>query len=96
MKIEVTKDAADWYKSEMSLQNGDKIRFFVRYGGLSTVQKGFSLGIEKEEPTDIGAKTTVEGILFYIEEKDLWYFDNHDLRVKLNTKWEEPEFEYSL
>jgi uncharacterized protein YneR len=94
MNIQVTNEAANWYKSEMSLKNGDKIRFFVRYGGYSTVQKGFSLGVEKEVPFDIGAQTIVDDITFFIEEKDLWYFTDHDLLVKYNQYLDEPEFEY--
>ncbi|HYK73681.1 MAG TPA: HesB/YadR/YfhF family protein [Pseudoneobacillus sp.] len=94
MNIQVTNDAASWYKSEMSLKDGDNLRFFVRYGGFSTFQRGFSLGIEKEEPSEIGASTTVDGIMFYIEEKDLWYFSGHDLLVSYNAKMDETEFEY--
>ncbi|WP_442600264.1 HesB/YadR/YfhF family protein [Neobacillus sp. D3-1R] len=94
MNIQITNEAAKWYKSEMLLKDGDKIRFFVRYGGHSTVHRGFSLGVEKEEPFDMGASATVEGITFFIEEKDLWYFSDHDLLVHYNAKIDEPEFEF--
>lgn len=94
MNIQITNEAANWYRTEMSLKKGDKIRFFVRYGGYSTVQKGFSLGVEKEVPFDIGAQTIVDDITFFIEEKDLWYFTDHNLLVKYNHYLDEPEFEY--
>lgn len=94
MNIFVTSDSANWYISEMDLTKGDKIRFFVRYGGCSTVQSGFSLGVEKAEPFEVGAQTLVNGILFYIEEKDVWYFSDHDLNVTYNVKLDEPVFEY--
>lgn len=95
MKLTVTKDAAQWYINEMNLQNGQKLRFFVRYGGCSTVQSGFSLGVDIAEPFDIGVETTIEGILFFIEEKDLWYFENHDLMISFNEKLNEPVFDYT-
>jgi uncharacterized protein YneR len=95
MKLEVSKEAAQWYINEMNLQNGQKLRFFVRYGGCSTVQSGFSLGVEIAEPFDIGVQTNIEDILFFIEEKDLWYFDQHDLVISLNEKLNEPVFEYT-
>lgn len=79
MNMKVTKGALDWYKEELDLETGDHVRFFVRYGGCSNVQKGFSLGILKDRPMNIGTSTEVEGITFFIEESDLWYFDNHDL-----------------
>ncbi|MEC2176775.1 HesB/YadR/YfhF family protein, partial [Bacillus amyloliquefaciens] len=44
MNMKVNKDALDWYKEELELETGDQVRFFVRYGGCSNVQKGFSLG----------------------------------------------------
>jgi uncharacterized protein YneR len=95
MNLEITNEAAQWYKSEMALSPGDKIRFFVRYGGCSTVQSGFSLGVDKIEPFEVGAETSAEGITFFVEEKDLWYFNDHDFLITFNQKLNEPVFEYS-
>jgi uncharacterized protein YneR len=94
MKIHITSDAAAWYKKELNLANGDFVRYYVRYGGYSPIQSGFSLGVSDEEPVDIGAKTDMEGITFYIEEKDLWYFDNHDLMIEYQLDKGEPIFQY--
>jgi uncharacterized protein YneR len=94
MHIHISNEAAKWYKTEMNLTNGDKIRFFVRYGGYSTIHSGFSLGVEKTDPIDVGANTLVEDILFFIEEKDLWYFENHDLQITYHDLRDEPVFEY--
>nr|WP_263326682.1 HesB/YadR/YfhF family protein [Neobacillus sp. Marseille-Q6967] len=94
MNIKISNEAAAWYKQELDLKSGDYVQFFARYGGCSTVQKGFSLGVSTEEPMDIGAKTVVDGITFYIEQKDLWYFDNHDLEVEFKAEYGEPVFLY--
>ena len=94
MKITISDQALAWYQEEMGLGDGDFVRFFARYGGSSQVQQGFSLGISTEEPVDIGTKTTKSGITFYIEEKDLWYFDEHDLSIDYNQKINEPEFHF--
>lgn len=94
MKIQISHDAVAWYKQELNLNNGDYVRFFARYGGCSTVQSGFSLGISNEEPTDVGTKVQEDGITFYIEEKDLWYFDDHNLIIDYQTKYEEPIISY--
>lgn len=93
MKMNVTKEAAKWYKEEFNLTAGDTIRFFARYGGCSNVQKGFSLGVAKDQPIDIGTTTSQEGITFFIEEKDLWYFDGKDLTVDFNEAMDEPIFQ---
>lgn len=94
MKIHISDQAAVWYEQEMHLKNGDYVRFFARYGGCSTVQEGFSLGISNEEPLDSGSITVKNGISYFIEEKDLWYFDNHDLFVEFNEKADEPVYKY--
>ncbi|WP_394232273.1 HesB/YadR/YfhF family protein [Niallia oryzisoli] len=95
MNITVSKEAFEWYVDEMDLKEGSFVRFYARYGGSSQIQKGFSLGISTEEPDHIGTKTVMNGITFYIEEKDLWYFDGHDLHIEYNTALGEPEFQFS-
>ncbi|MGW8426636.1 HesB/YadR/YfhF family protein [Peribacillus simplex] len=94
MKLTISDQAAKWYIDELGLQGGSHLRFYVRYGGHSTVQSGFSLGIMQEEPETAAAVTTMNEINFYVEEKDLWYFDDHDLLITFNEKLTEPEFHY--
>ncbi|MCE4047879.1 MULTISPECIES: HesB/YadR/YfhF family protein [Bacillaceae] len=95
MKIVVSDKAAEWYKDEMLLNEGDYVRFFARYGGCSTVQQGFSLGISNEKPVNSAVSTEKDGIRYYIEEKDLWYFDNNDLYANFNEAAQEPEYHYT-
>lgn len=95
MKIHISNEAADWYKDELVLKSGDFVRFFARYGGFSTVQQGFSLGLSNEKPEDVGVKQEVNGITYFIEDRDLWYFDENDLYVDFNAKYLEPEFRIS-
>ena len=95
MHIQLTKPALQWFKDEFDLKGeGESIRFFARYGGCGSIQSGFSLGISLEEPSTIGAKEEAEGMTFFIEEEDLWYFRGHDLKVKYSRKNEEIEFVY--
>jgi uncharacterized protein YneR len=95
MEIKISDQAAEWYVEEMDIKEGSFVRFFARYGGCSTVQKGFSLGISLEEPeAGIGAEIKKNGITYYILEKDLWYFDGHDLEVEFNQNAGEPEYLY--
>ncbi|ABS22503.1 HesB/YadR/YfhF family protein [Bacillus cytotoxicus] len=94
MNLSVTKEAATWYKEELNLQSGDTIRFFVQYGGCSTVQKGLSLGIRKDEPAQPAVEIQEEGITFFIESDDEWYFDGHNLSVTFNKDDAFPQFHY--
>ncbi|WP_071395048.1 HesB/YadR/YfhF family protein [Bacillus tuaregi] len=95
MNISVSNEALEWYMNELDLKEGDFIRFYARYGGSSQIQKGFSLGISTESPDIFGTKVTINGITFYIEEKDLWYFDGHNLEIEYNSVLKEPEFRFS-
>ncbi|OCA91977.1 HesB/YadR/YfhF family protein [Pseudobacillus wudalianchiensis] len=94
MNIQVGEKARAWFKNEMDVNQGDYVRFFVRYGGSSPLHEGFSLGVSKDEPMEIGVKSELDGVVYFIEQKDLWYFDGHDLRVNYNEKLDEPEYEY--
>ncbi|MGM7723110.1 HesB/YadR/YfhF family protein [Metabacillus sp. Hm71] len=94
MEMIIDDKAANWYIEELQLQKGDMVQFFVRYGGCSNVQKGFSLGVAKQQPEEIGASVELNGITFFVENRDLWYFDNHSLRVELDEEVNEPSFTY--
>ncbi|SIS37345.1 HesB/YadR/YfhF family protein [Salimicrobium flavidum] len=94
MNITVTEEAASWYKDELDLEENDNLQFYVRYGGVGGLQPGFSLGIKVDTPYEAVAETSVEGITFYIEKSDEWYFDNHSLHVSYDEQWEEPAMSY--
>ena len=51
------------------------IQFFARYGGSSPLHEGFSLGVRMEEPDEVAVETEVEGVRYYIERRDEWFFD---------------------
>ncbi|SHM71085.1 HesB/YadR/YfhF family protein [Gracilibacillus kekensis] len=92
MKMSITKPAVKWFINELDLKEQDSIRFFARYGGFGGVHKGFSLALEKVEPNSPGAEVTEEGIRFFVEESDLWYFDNMNFHIKYSRNMEEIEY----
>lgn len=95
MELTISDEAASWYQSEMDLTEGNFVRFFARYGGASPIQQGFSLGVSNEEPdAEVGSSVKKNGITYYVLEKDLWYFDGHDLIVEYNSEALEPMYKY--
>ncbi|WP_431799266.1 HesB/YadR/YfhF family protein [Halobacillus andaensis] len=94
MNLKVTEEAAKWYKNELELNNDTPLRFYVRYGGVGGLQPGLSLAIKQVDPAEPVAEDKVEGVYFYIEEDDEWYFDGHSLTVEYDENWQEPEFKY--
>nr|WP_106778957.1 hypothetical protein [Lysinibacillus timonensis] len=94
MKLVVTDDAFDWFKREMEVEKGDYIRFYARYGGSSPFHEGFSLGMNREEPHDLGIETVIDDIHFYIEKDDEWFFNGHNLHVTVDKEIDEISYEY--
>lgn len=94
MKIFISTDALKWFHDEMEVQNGDTIRFYARYGGTSPINEGFSIGMTIDTPVIPSVTVTIENILFFIEEKDEWFFNGHDLYVDVDTKTEELAYSY--
>lgn len=92
MTLTIEPTALDWFRSELNVQQGEFVRFFVRIGGCSTVQTGFSLGVAKEVPKEIGISTTIDGITFYMEKEDAWYLNEQNLQVSYNSSRDEIEF----
>jgi uncharacterized protein YneR len=96
MELHITKKAAEALKSDLQHSPGHHVRFFVRLGGCSTVQSGFSLGVAKDEPKHPGPQKadSATGLTFYIEQEDEWFFDSHSLYVNYDEKEEIITYEY--
>jgi uncharacterized protein YneR len=90
MKLEVSKEAAQWFINEMYLEKGDSIKFFGKVYG----ENGFSFALDKVEPSRPEIEIEVEGINFYIEKSDAWFFIDSDLIVTLDEKLKEPKYNY--
>lgn len=93
MKITISNDAIQYFQNEMEVVAGDSVRFFARYGGNSTIHSGYSLGVTKETPIDIGESVTIHDVVYFINETDLWYFKDYDLNVITNDR-NELQFTY--
>lgn len=94
MKLQVTETAAKWYREELQLEEGKTLHFYVRYGGVGGHQPGFSLAISPDDKKEPVAETTVNGITFFVENDDNWYFDGADLIVDYDEDKQEPSFNY--
>lgn len=84
MKLKVSKEAASWYKDEMSLKPGDYIQYYVQlYGGIPTAHPNYSLGMSIGKEGNIAVKDEVEGIIFYFNEEHAWFLEEFDMEVVL-------------
>lgn len=94
MNIELTNNALKWFEEELSLDKGEYIRFHVKYGGSSPTQHGFSLAFNRQSPIDTGFEVEKNGVIYYVESEDLWYFDGHDLHIDVEDYLEGPIYDY--
>lgn len=82
--IEVTDNALKWMKEELEPENNQGVNIYVRYGGETQLKQGFSPAITVDTiPND--AKTfNFNDITVFINESDLWYFEDSKLKVDVN------------
>ncbi len=90
MKIVINDDAAKWYEDNLNLQVGDAVRFYGKvYGSTS----GFSLAVTKQEPSRPDTSVDVNGVTYYIEAGDAWFFEEQDLVITLDPERKEPKYD---
>lgn len=94
MNMEISQAAAAWFKRELDLKNGDYIRLFPRYSSGGGLHPGFSLGIATEAPGRPAIRVEQDGIVFYMEEQDLWYMEGYGLTIVYSESEDDIEYKY--
>ena len=94
LKLYISDEASKWFIEEMEPEEGDMIRFYARYGGSSPLHEGFSLGVTIDQPMEPSVMLEENGLTFFVEEKDVWYFSGHDLYVDVDPKRNELSYRY--
>lgn len=89
MQIYLTDEVAKWYKDEMLLQDGDTIRFSGKVYGVN----GFSMILNKVAPSKIGTSTTIDGVTYFIEATDAWFFEDSDVYISIDENTNEPKYD---
>lgn len=94
MQIKVTEQAVKWFIDEVGVESGEQIRFYPQIYGSSPINESFALAFSKDTPISQAVSTEIKGILFYVEETDLWFFDGHDLIVEYDEQKDSVEYKY--
>ena len=95
MNIKLTQKAVEWFKNELDLPISNKVlQFYVKYGGEFQLKQGFSpaFSVDKKEDVEIGYENHYDGLDVVIAEKDLWYFEDHDLFIDVNDSVDEIDY----
>ncbi|QDP41170.1 HesB/YadR/YfhF family protein [Radiobacillus deserti] len=95
MKIEVSEKALRWFQEEVGLENGDKVRFFTQIYGTSPIREGYGLAFTIDSDSkEAAAHTVSDGITFFVNETDVWFFDDYNLYVDYDEAKDEVEYRY--
>ncbi|GGI64509.1 HesB/YadR/YfhF family protein [Enterococcus alcedinis] len=95
MKVTVTPEVLEWFKKEIVIDSHQGIRFFGKVYGSTQVHEGFSVGMSVDQPERPLYQTTIDGVLFFVEESDDWFFQGYNMQVNYNEQLKEPAYSFS-
>lgn len=95
MKITITPAASKWFHEDMGVTTGNGVRFYGKTYGKTPVHHGFSIGVARDdEPHRPIASTETDGVNYYVNDRDEWFFKGYDLTVDYDTENDGPKYEY--
>ncbi|WP_206207658.1 HesB/YadR/YfhF family protein [Virgibacillus indicus] len=94
MKIIVTEQANKWFEEELELEKGDAVRFYGKVYGKTEVHDNYSVAMQVAEPNDVLAKATVNGITYFAEKWDEWFFSEYDFKIEYDEKADEIRYRF--
>lgn len=92
MELKITPLAQEWFKQELQIAPGMGVRFYGKVYGNTNVHEGFSVGMSVDTPEKPLVQTEVDGLTYYVEENDDWFFSGYDLLVDYNKTLDEPTY----
>ncbi|MGO4936669.1 HesB/YadR/YfhF family protein [Fundicoccus sp. Sow4_H7] len=93
--LEVTDKVAQWFKEEVGIPEGAGIRIKTKIYASSPINQSYGLAIDSDFPTKPIASVEAEnGLVFFIEDNDGWFFNGYGLRVELDEELNEPKYVY--
>ncbi|MGF2159025.1 HesB/YadR/YfhF family protein [Enterococcus avium] len=95
MKLTITPKAQEWFKREIELSDGQGIKFYGKVYGKTQVHDGFSVGMSVDTPETTLIEENTNGMMFFVEEADEWFFKGYDLVVDYDTELNEPKYEFN-
>lgn len=95
MKLTITPRAQQWFKDEVGVDADSGIRFYGKIYGKTDVHEGFSIAMSVEAPDQPLVKEEIDGITYFIEETDDWFFKGYDLLVDYDAEKDEPQYKFA-
>ena len=96
MKLTITPAASEWFRTELHVPAGGGVKLFGKVYGNTNVHQGFSQAFQRcDEPVDPVFDQVIDGIHYYVEAFDAWFFDGLDLSIDLDAEYDGPKFTFS-
>ncbi len=99
MFISIDEKAFSWFTKEFEFNKPFCIRLFPQYAGFGIKHKGFSLAFSAETPENAEYCQEMNGITFFVEGNDTWFFNDAktilslDSRDELQVSFEEMQLQ---
>jgi len=95
MKITITDAASKWFQDDMGVSAGNGVRFYGKTYGKTAVHSGFSIGLMRDdEPHQPIVLVQKDGVNYYVNDRDEWFFKGYDLTVDYDAVNDGPMYDY--
>lgn len=95
-KISLSPRILQWFKEDMHLKEGNGVKFFGKVYGETNAHSGFSAGMARaDHPNKPVVDQVIDGIHFYIQTSDYWFFDGLDVQVGYDEKIDGPSYYFT-
>ena len=89
MFISIDERAATWFTNEFEFNKPFYIRMFPQYAGFGIKHKGFTLAFSAESPVHVGYSKEINGITFFVEDNDVWFFKDTETALTMDNYLDE-------
>ncbi len=84
MLISIDEKATTWFTREFEFNKPFSIRMYPQYAGFGQKNKGYTLAFSAETPTNEGYTTKINGITFFVEDNDVWFFKDTETYLSVD------------
>lgn len=92
MEIMVSKEAINFYKTEMNPPEGKGIRIKAKAYGSTNVHTYFSVAIEMAAPKNPCAMVEEDGLKIFVEKSEEWFVAGLNLEIDYDPKIKAPTY----
>ena len=92
MQLTIDKRAQAWFEEEWVYLKNVVFVSQERYTDAVPIHEGFSLAVEVDAPSNPYVSVVENGITYFVETGDEWFFHGHNLEVGFDEKLKEPSY----